>query len=68
MKKRPPDYLEQNTVSYESHQIYEADTDPWASGDQRRADDAKHWGETVGTLDAKHETEGLYEHSITEFK
>ena len=42
--------------------------DHWVSGDQRCADDAEHWKETVGILDAKHEAERLYEPSITEFK
>ena len=67
-KERPPDYPEQSTVGYESHQICGTDTDPWASGYQRIVDDAKHWGETVGTLDAKQESERLYEPSIIQFK
>lgn len=40
----------------------------WASGDKRRADDPKHWGETVSILDEKHEAERPHEPSIAEFK
>jgi hypothetical protein len=45
--------------------VYGADADPWACGDQRYADDAERWGETVGTADATDEATRLYEPRIT---
>jgi hypothetical protein len=64
---QPQDHSEHAAASYQSHQVYGADADPWASGDQRYVDDTERWGETVGTADATDETTRLYEPKNTAY-
>ncbi|KAF2470775.1 uncharacterized protein BDR25DRAFT_334347 [Lindgomyces ingoldianus] len=42
---QPPGHREQPQASHQSSQDYRTSADPWAKGDQRRVDEAEHWGE-----------------------
>lgn len=60
-RTQPPEHSQQATTSHQSHRVYRADADPWASRDQRRVDEAERWGETVGMRTRQMRRENLYE-------